>query len=36
MVPWVAAIGMAGSSMLVMLNASRLLRAPAATGWLEG
>jgi Cu2+-exporting ATPase len=36
MVPWVAAIGMAGSSMLVMLNASRLLRAPAATGRLEG
>jgi Cu2+-exporting ATPase len=36
MVPWVAAIGMAGSSMLVMLNASRLLRAPAATGSLEG
>lgn len=29
MVPWVAAVGMAGSSVLVMLNASRLLGAPA-------
>jgi Cu2+-exporting ATPase len=27
MVPWVAAVGMASSSVLVMLNASRLLRA---------
>jgi Cu2+-exporting ATPase len=26
--PWIAAVGMAGSSMLVMLNASRLLAAP--------
>ena len=29
MVPWVAAVGMASSSVLVMLNASRLLRTPA-------
>jgi len=38
MVPWVAAVGMASSSMLVMLNASRLLRVPQpeATGRLEG
>jgi len=32
MPPWVAAIGMASSSILVMLNASRLLRIPAWTG----
>jgi len=32
MPPWVAAIGMASSSILVMLNASRLLRVPAWSG----
>ena len=32
MPPWVAAIGMASSSILVMLNASRLLRVPAWAG----
>lgn len=42
MVPWVAAIGMASSSVLVMLNASRLLRGAtpavgsAAAATLEG
>jgi P-type Cu2+ transporter len=38
MVPWVAAVGMASSSVLVMLNASRLLRAPGygSAGKLEG
>jgi Cu2+-exporting ATPase len=29
--PWLAALGMAGSSLLVTLNALRLLRAPGAT-----
>jgi len=29
--PWLAALGMASSSMLVMLNAGRLLRVPAVT-----
>jgi len=38
MVPWIAAIGMASSSVLVMLNASRLLRAgtPSPHATLEG
>ena len=40
MPPWVAALGMASSSILVMLNASRLLRIPPwqpdPSGTLEG